>query len=99
MCMYILNEYSVHYTLRENTNVKKIIFGENKRFKRCSLFFSPAPTHHSFTFNLRFLYELTHMVCLSNTMCWIFHFDSLSFLLKFIFLSNKMHGLFDFKTS
>ena len=26
-------------------------------------------------------------------------FDSVSFLLKFIFLLNKMHGLFDFKTS
>ena len=26
-------------------------------------------------------------------------FDSLSFLLKFIFLFNKMHELFDFKTS
>ena len=26
-------------------------------------------------------------------------FDSVSFLLKFIFLFNKMHGLFDFKTS
>ena len=24
-------------------------------------------------------------------------FDSISFLLKFIFLFNKMHGLFDFK--
>ena len=26
-------------------------------------------------------------------------FDSVSFLLKFIFLFNKMHGFFDFKTS
>ena len=26
-------------------------------------------------------------------------FDSVPFLLKFIFLFNKMHGLFDFKTS
>ena len=26
-------------------------------------------------------------------------FDSVSFLLKFIFLCNKMHGFFDFKTS
>ena len=25
-------------------------------------------------------------------------FDSVSFLLKFIFLFNKIHGLFDFKT-
>ena len=26
-------------------------------------------------------------------------FDTMSFLLKFIFLLNKMHGLFDFKMS
>ena len=26
-------------------------------------------------------------------------FDYVSFLLKFLFLFNKMHGLFDFKTS
>ena len=31
-------------------------------------------THHSFTFNLRFLYELKHMVRLSVTVSGIFHF-------------------------
>ena len=30
---------------------------------------------------------------------WFSILDSFSFLLKFIFLFNKMHGLFDFKTS
>ena len=40
-----------------------------------ALFFpSRAPTHHSFTFNLRFLYELKHKVRLSKTVCGIFHF-------------------------
>ena len=33
-----------------------------------------APTHHSFTFNLRFLYELKHKIRLSKTVCGIFHF-------------------------
>ena len=37
-------------------------------------FHSRAPTHHSFTFNLRFLYELKHKVHLSKTMSGIFHF-------------------------
>ena len=37
------------------------------------------------------------MVRLCKTVCGIF--DSVSFLLKFIFLFNKMHALFDFKTS
>ena len=35
-------------------------------------FLLPAATHHSFTFNLQSLYE--HKVCLSKTVCEIFHF-------------------------
>ena len=46
------------------------------------LFLSRAPTHHSFTFKSRFLYELKRKVSFSKT-------DPF----------NKMHGLFDFKTS
>ena len=52
--------------------------------------------HHDFTFSLRLLSELKHKVRPSKTVCGIFHFDSVSLLLKFIFLFNKMHGLFDF---
>ena len=40
--------------------------------------------------NLRFLYEL----CVGFSI-----FDSVLFLLKFMFLFNKINGLFDFKTS
>ena len=43
-----------------------------------------APTHHSFTFNLRFLYELKCKVCLSKTACGIFH-------LQFHFAFSKVH--------
>ena len=42
--------------------------------KNALFFLSPAPTHHSLTFNLRFLYELKHKVHLSKTVCEIFHF-------------------------
>ena len=42
---------------------------------RNALFFiARAPIHHSFTFYLRFLYELKHKVRLSKTLCGIFHF-------------------------
>ena len=58
-----------------------------------------APTHHSFTFNLRFLYELKHKVCLSKVPVGFSIFDSVGLLLKFILLFNKVHGLFNFKTS
>ena len=50
------------------------------------------------TFNFRFFYELKHKVHLSQTVCvGFFIFDSASFLLKFIFFFNKMHGRFDLK--
>ena len=63
-------------------------------------FLSQVPTHHSFIFNLRLLYELKLKVRLSKNVCVGFSiFCSISFLLKFIFLFNKMHALFDFKTS
>ena len=48
----------------------------------------------SFTFNLQILYELKHKLCVGFPI-----FDSTLFLLKFIFLLKKEHGLFDFTTS
>ena len=47
----------------------KISFGQNKRYKKCTLIFSQAP------FNLRFLYVLKHKIHLSKTVCGIFHFQ------------------------
>ena len=44
-----------------------------------------------------YIYELKHKIRLSKTACGTF--DFVSFLLKFIFLFNKMHGFFDFKKS
>ena len=52
--------------------------------KSAFFFLSRAPTHHSFTFNLRFLYELKHKVRLSKTVCGIFHF-------RFRFIFNKVY--------
>ena len=37
-------------------------------------FLSGAPTHHIFTFNLRFLYELKHKIHLSKALYGVFHF-------------------------
>ena len=56
--MHILEVYSIHCTLRSNTNVKKIPMKKINVTKNALLFLSRAPTHHSFTLNLRFLYEL-----------------------------------------
>ena len=43
------------------------------------------------------LHGLVIPVRVSKTMCEFLHFNSVSFLLKFMFLFNKMHGLLDFK--
>ena len=69
-----------------------------KNAKNALFFLLQDPAHRRFTFDLQFLYELKHKVRLSKTVCGIFHFR-FTFLLKFIFLFNKMHGLFDFKKS
>ena len=71
--MYILNVYSVHFTLRSNTNVKKSSFGQIKRYKKCPLFFLRELRLISFTFNLQFLYELKRKVRLFKTVFGIFH--------------------------
>ena len=71
--------------MRQNTNVKKISFRQNKRYKKCPLFFSRAPAHHSFTFNLQFLYELKRKVCLSKTVCGISHFGFRFVFIKVLF--------------
>ena len=42
--------------------------------KNTLFFLSRAPTHRSFTFILRFSYELKHRIHLSKTVCGIFHF-------------------------
>ena len=101
LCLFmsILKVYSIHYILRYNTNVKKFPSDNINGTKNILFFLSRTTTHHSFTFNLRFLYELSRRF-VSLKLCAEFTiFDSVSFLLKFMFLFNKMHGLFDFKTS
>ena len=57
-------------------------------------FLSRAPTHHSFTFNLRFLFELKHKVHLSKTVCGIFHFRfRFVFIKVYIFVQQNARAL------
>ena len=65
--------------------------------KNALFFLSRAPNYHSFTFNLRFLYELKHKVCLSKPVKGIFHFGfGFVFIKVYIFASTKY---INFKTS
>ena len=79
--------------------LKKFPSGIINVTKNALFLLSRAPSHHSFTFKLRFLYELKYKVHLSKVVCGIFRFRSVSFLSKFVFLFNKKHGSFDCKTS
>ena len=57
--------------------LKKLPSDKINGTKNAFFFLSRAATLNSncsFTFNLRFLYELKHKVCLSKTVCEIFHF-------------------------
>ena len=54
--------------------------------KNVLFFLSRAPTHHSFTFNLRFLYELKRKVRLSKIVCGIFY---LRFYFVYIFVQQN----------
>ena len=66
--------------------------------KNVVFFLSWAPTHHSFTFKLRFLYELKLKVRASKSVCGIFHFRfCLVFIKVYIFVQQNACGLFDFK--
>ena len=49
-----------------------------------------APTHHSFTLNLRFLYELKHKIRLSKSV-WDFYFR-LHFVLTQVYIFVQQEG-------
>ena len=62
--------------------------------KNFLFFLSRAPTHHSFTFNLRFLYKLKHKVRLSKTVREIFPFRFCFVFIKvYIFVQENAWAL------
>ena len=63
-----------------------------------SFFLSQAPTHHSFSFNLQFLYALKYKVRLSKTVCGIFDFRfRLIFIKVYIFVQQNAWTLLTLK--
>ena len=58
--------------------------------KNALFFHSRAPTHHSFTFKSRFLYELKHKLHICKSICGISHFRfRLVFIKVYIFVQQK----------
>ena len=102
VCIFwnVFNVYSIGYTLRQNTNVETISFGQNKWYKKMSFFFF----HEFHLITILLLICDSYMTCTTSFVSlklWVglSIFNSISFLLTFIFLFNKMRGLFDFRTS
>ena len=60
--------------------------------KNVLLFLSRAPTHHSFIFNLRLLYELKYKARFSKTVCEIFHFQFCFVFIKVYTLGCLIQG-------
>ena len=70
--------------------LKKSLSDKINGTKNAFFFLSRVPTHYSFTFNLRFLYELKHKVRLSKNVCGIFHFRFRSAFIKvYIFVQQN----------
>ena len=61
---------------------------------KIAVFFSQDQTHHSFTFNLGFLFELMHKVRLSKSMCGFFHFRfRFVFIKVYIFVEQNAQNI------
>ena len=74
--------------------LKKVPSDKINGTKNALFFLSRAPTHHNFTFNLRFLYELKHKARHSKTVGGIFHFRfRFAFITNYIFLQQIMDSL------
>ena len=69
--------------------LKKNLLDKISGTKNALFFLSRAPTHHSFTFNLRFLYEMKRNIRLSKTVCGIFHFRFHSVFIKVYILVQQ----------
>ena len=76
-------QYTIHW---DKTQILKKFPSDKTNGTRTAFFLlSQAPTHHSFIFNLWFLYEMKHKVRLSETVCGTFHFG-------FIFVFIKVYN-------
>ena len=76
-------QYTIHWAKAKM--LKKFLQIKSTLQKMYS-FFSRTPTHHSFSFNSRFLYELRVSLC--KGVCGIFHFRFV-FIWVYIFFQEK----------
>ena len=83
--MYILKVYSIH-----TQKLRKILLDKINVTKNGLFFLLWPPTHHSVTFNLKFLCQLKHKACLSKSGCGTFHFRfGFIFITVYIFIQQN----------
>ena len=87
---------SFQYTINwDETNIKKIFFGQNKLCKKCPLFYLAISNSSQVLFLIYSSYKGWSTRFTSLKLCLGFSiFNSVSFLLKSIFLFNKLHERF-----
>ena len=77
-------QYTIHW---DKTLMLKNFHSDKINGTKNALFFLSGARNHSFIFTLRFLYELKHKVCLSETVCEILHFRfQFAFMKIYIFV-------------
>ena len=83
-------QYTIHWD--KTQMLKNICFGQNKRNKKCLLFSFASSNSSQFFFLICDSYMSWSTRFVSLKLCAGFSiFDSVLFLLKFIFLFNEMH--------
>ena len=74
--------------------LKKLPSDKINGIKNAFFFLSRAPTHDSFTFNLRFLYEVKNKVCLSPKVFGVFRFRfRFDYIKVYIFVQQNVWTL------
>ena len=79
--------FTIHW---DKTQILKKFRSDKINYKKMPSFLLKASAHHSFTFNVRFFYELKLKVCFPKTVCGIFHFRFCCIFIKvYIFVQQN----------
>ena len=91
--VFLCIQYTVHWD--KTQMLKRFPSDKLNGTKNAFFFLLRAPTHHSFTFNFRCLYELKHKARLPKTVCGgIFHFRCRFVFIKvYIFVQQNAWSL------
>ena len=88
--LYIEIDFEFSLKRLKRLKLKRFLWTKINGMKNALFSLSRAPTHHSFSFNLRFLYELKHKVGLSKSLWGILHFlFRLVFIKAYIFVQQN----------